>query len=368
MPADALDVAGGDPLPSIDVPPAFAALRGAGRKALLAGEIGQEPDGRLAVRFRLWDVGLRKQLEQLQLLADPTGWRRMAHKVADAAYTQLTGEQPYFDSRVVFVEESGPKDKRRKRLAIMDQDGAQLVYLTSDDDLVLTPRFSPVEQAITFISYAGGEPQVYLLNLTTERQEALGNFPGMTFAPRFSPDGNKVVMSLTRSGDTDLYAMDLATRRLRRLTSTPGIETAPSFAPDGSAIVFESDRGGSQQLYVMQPDGGNQKRISFGEGRYATPVWSPKGDLIAFTKIYQGKFHIGVMRPDGSDERLLTSSFLDEGPTWAPNGRVLMFFREGRGSTGRPQLYTIDIYGRNLRLVKTPAGASDPAWSPLLGK
>ncbi|MEM9725697.1 MAG: Tol-Pal system beta propeller repeat protein TolB [Pseudomonadota bacterium] len=360
-------VTGGNASSGIDAPPAFPALRQSGVDAYLVAELGQEPDGRLAVRFRLWDVALGQQLEQLQLLADPTGWRRMAHKVADAAYSELTGEEPYFDSRIVFVEETGPKDARKKRLAIMDQDGAQLVYLTSSADLVLTPRFSPVEQAITFISYAKGEPQVYLLNLTTERQEALGNFPGMTFAPRFSPDGDRVVMSLTRSGDTDLYAMDLATRRMRQLTSTAGIETAPSFAPDGSAIVFESDRAGSQQLYVMDPDGSNQRRISFGDGRYATPVWSPKGDLIAFTKIVGGRFHIGVMRPDGSDERLLTSSFLDEGPTWAPNGRVLMFFREGRGSAGRPQLYTIDIFGRNLQRVNTPAGASDPAWSPLLG-
>ncbi|MEL6283338.1 MAG: Tol-Pal system beta propeller repeat protein TolB [Pseudomonadota bacterium] len=356
----------GGPLDTIDVQPVFGDWSAQGADALIAGEVGYEPDGRIGVRFRLWDTALGQQLQQLKFLADPAGWRRVAHKVADVVYSELTGEEGYFDSRIVFVEERGPKDQRRKRLAIMDSDGANVAYLTSDQDLVLTPRFSPVDQEITFISYAGGEPQVYLLNLRTERQELLGNFPGMTFAPRFSPDGNRVVMSLTRGGDTDIYLMDLATRRTRQLTRSPGIDTGPSFSPDGGQIVFESDRGASQQLYVMSSDGSNQRRISFNGGRYGTPVWSPRGDLIAFTKILNGRFHIGVMRPDGSEERLLTTSFLDEGPTWAPNGRVLMFFRETPGAAGRPQIYTIDVTGRNERRLETPAGGSDPAWSPLI--
>ncbi|MCI4663536.1 MAG: Tol-Pal system beta propeller repeat protein TolB [Neomegalonema sp.] len=361
-------VIGGPPLDSIGVPPDMKAWAARGASALIAGEALLEPDGRLGARIRLWDLALSEQRKQLRFLAAPYGWRRVAHKIADIVYTELTGEKPYFDTRIVFVEERGPKAKRTKRLAIMDSDGENVTYLTTDQNLVLTPRFSPVSQEITFVSDASGKPEVYLLNLKTERQERLGVFPGMTFAPRFSPDGERVVMSFTKGGDTDIYILELATRRKRRLTSSAGIDTAPSFAPDGSKIVFESGRSGGQQIYVMDSDGSNQKRISAGPGSYGTPVWSPKGDLIAFTKRLKGKFHIGVMRPDGSEERLLTSSYLDEGPTWAPNGRVIMFFREPRSSKGTPKLYTVDVFGRGERHVPTPHGASDPAWSPLLGK
>ncbi|MEO0819596.1 MAG: Tol-Pal system beta propeller repeat protein TolB [Pseudomonadota bacterium] len=334
-------------------------------QALVRGQVEQLGDGRLRVQFRVFDTVLGAQVAGLQLLAAPEDWRRVAHKVADGAYTALTGEGPYFDSRVVFIDESGPKDNRQKRLAIMDQDGANLRYLPGTQGLVLTPRFSPNDQTILFIAYDSGAPQVYLQNLDTGQRERLGLFDGMTFAPRFSPDGDKVVLSLARDGNTDLYAMTLANRGLTRLTSGPGIDTAPSFSPDGAQIVFESDRGGSQQLYVVPAGGGDARRISFGTGRYGTPVWSPRGDRIAFTKIVQGRFHIGVMRTDGTEERLLTTSFLDEGPTWSPNGRVIMFFRETPGATGRPKLMSVDITGRNLKAVATPNGASDPTWSPL---
>ena len=351
---------------SIDVPPNFAEFRATGLQALVAGEAALEADGRLGVRFRLWDVAQGDQMEQLKFLAAPNGWRRVAHKVADVVYSKLTGEAPYFDSRIVFVEERGPKDARKKRLAIMDADGANLAYLTTDADLVLTPRFSPVDQEITFISYRGGQPQVYLLNLRTERQEILGDFPGMTFAPRFSPDGKSVVMSLSRNGNTNIFVMDLLNRAMRPLTDSIGIDTAPSYSPDGSKIVFESDRGGTQQIYVMNSDGTGVTRITEGGGRYATPVWSPRGDQIAFTKLVSGQFHIGVMRSNGSDEKLLTSGFLVEGPTWSPNGRLILFFKEDRGEQGRPQLWSVDVTGLNERMLETPAGASDPAWSPLI--
>lgn len=358
---------GGPSLASIDVPPPAASWRALGAESLVAGEVSYQPDGRLSVRFRLWSLDSSEQLVQLQFLSDPTGWRRVAHKVADAVYEALIGEGAYFDTRIVFVAEDGPKNNRRKRLAIMDQDGANLTYLTDGQHLVLTPRFSPVTQEITFISYESGRPEVHLLNLQTEVQEAIGFFEGMSFAPRFSPDGERVVMSLARGSGSDIFLMELATRRTRRLTNSPGIDTSPSFAPDGSAIVFESDRGGSQQLYIMSADGRDVRRISRGDGRYATPVWSPQGDLIAFTKVLGGRFYIGVMTPEGEQERLLSSSFLDEGPTWAPNGRVLMFYRETPGAQGLPQLYVVDAFGRAPpRRVPTPAGASDPAWSPLL--
>jgi len=341
-----------------DTVPSYADWRAINADALVTGRLNQAQDGRLLVQFRVFDTDAEEQIEGLQILSDPADWRRVAHKVADGIYTKMTGEGPYFDSRIVFVDETGPKGDRRKRLAIMDQDGANLRYLPGADGLVLTPRFSPNDQSVLYISYDTGEPQVYLLNLDTGQRERLGAFPGMTFAPRFSPDGTQVVLSLSHGGNTDLFMMRLADRQLRRLTNNPAIDTSASFSPDGSQLAFESDRGGSQQLYIMPTNGGPAQRISFGQGNYGTPVWSPRGDTIAFTKILSGRFHIGVMRTDGTDERLLSSSFLDEGPTFSPNGRVIAFFRESPGQTGRAQLMSIDITGRNLRIVETPNAAS----------
>ena len=348
-----------------DVSPNFQDWTVINAQALVVGRVSPEADGRLRVEFRLWDVFAGQQLDGQQFYTNPDNWRRVGHIIADAIYERITGEKGYFDSRVVFVAESGDKANRVKRLAIMDQDGANVRYLTDGRDLVLTPRFSPNRQEVTYMSFGNGEPRVYLLQLETGQREIVGNFPGMTFSPRFSPDGQKVIMSLQQNGNANIYAMDLRSRATTRLTSTSAIDTSPSYSPDGTRIVFESDRGGRQQLYTMGADGSNQQRISFGDGSYSTPVWSPRGDLIAFTKQSGGQFQIGVMRPDGSGERILTSGFHNEGPTWAPNGRVLMFFRDQRGGGG-PQLYSIDLTGYNEQKVPTPGYASDPAWSPLL--
>jgi TolB protein len=334
-------------------------------QALVTGRVTPEADGRLRVEFRLWDTYAGQQLDGQQFYANPDNWRRIAHIISDAIYERLTGEAGYFDTRIVFVDETGPASAVRKRLAIMDQDGANVRYLTEGNDLVLTPRFSPSRQEITYMSFGQGEPRVYLLQLETGQREIVGNFPGMTFSPRFSPDGQRVIMSLQQEATSNIYAMDLRSRATTRLTSTNAIDTSPSYSPDGARVVFESDRGGRQQLYTMGADGSNQTRISFGDGAYSTPVWSPRGDLIAFTKQSGGQFQIGVMRPDGSGERILTSGFHNEGPTWAPNGRVLMFFRDPQGPAG-PQLWSIDLTGRNEQRVSTPNSASDPAWSPAL--
>ena len=345
--------------------PRFEDWRVVNAQALAVGRIGSSR-GRLRAEFRLWDVFAGKQLAGEQFFARPKDARRVGHIIADAIYERITGEKGYFDTRIVFVDESGPKNKRVKRLAIMDQDGFNVKLLTKGRNLVLTPRFSPSTQEITYTSFAGETPKVYLLNIETGQKEVVGAFPGMTFAPRFSPDGQRIVMSLEQGGNSNLFAMDLRSRRTRQLTNTNAIDTAPCYSPDGRRIVFESDRGGSRQIYVMGADGSNQRRISQGGGSYSTPVWSPRGDLIAFTKMTRGQFLIGVMRPDGSGERILTEGFHNEGPTWAPNGRVLMFFREQPGAAGGPRLYTIDLTGYNERRVATPAFGSDPAWSPLI--
>jgi len=354
-----------DKAADINVAPKFSDWRIIAAQGLVTGQVAMQPDGRLRVDFRLWDVYGESQMLGLQYFTQPTNWRRIAHMISDAIYQRITGEKGYFDTRVVFISESGPALARKKRLAVMDEDGANPIFLTNGSYIVLTPRFNPTAQMIAYMSYIVGKPRVYLFDLESGRQEKLGDFPSMTFSPRFSPDGNKVAMSLEQGGNSDIYVMDLRTRSSSRLTFDPSIDTSPSFSPDGKQITFESDRGGSQQIYVMNADGSNQHRVSFGEGRNGTPVWSPRGDLIAFTKQSGGSFRIGVMKPDGSGERTLTTGWEDEGPTWAPNGRVLMFTRTIEGGRGA-QIWSVDITGRNERRVATPGDASDPAWSPLI--
>jgi len=351
------------------VRPNFTNWRPLDAQALATGNVRIESDGQLRTEFRLWDVFGGSQLTGLVFRTTPENARRIGHIISDAIYKRLTGEEGYFDTRVVYIAESGPPDRRVKRLAIMDQDSANHRYLPDGRNLVLTPRFSPTQQVVTYMSYVGNQPRVYLYDIDTGQQEILGDFPGMTYAPRFSPDGEKVVISMARNGNSDIYVMDLRTRVTARLTRHLAIDTSPSYAPDGDRMTFNSDRSGTQQIYTMDADGSNVQRISFGEGRYATPVWSPRGDLIAFTKLLNRRFFIGVIRPDGTGERILTESYLDEGPTWSPNGRVLMFFRQvpgddnGRG--GSVRLWSVDLTGQNLREVSTPLDASDPAWSPL---
>ncbi|MEH0195380.1 Tol-Pal system beta propeller repeat protein TolB [Caulobacter sp. CCNWLY153] len=360
-----LNVAGvPDKLTDVNIQPRFPDWQGTGAQALINGQVTVGADGSLRVDFRLWDTFSQQQLLGLQFTSTAENWRRVAHKISDAVYERLTGEKGYFDTRVAFVAESGPKLNRVKRLGIMDQDGANPQFITDGSSIVMTPRFSATSQELTYMALRPTGSSIYLLNLQTNRQETVGRFPGMVFAPRFSPDGKKVAFSVEKGGNSDIYVLDLRTRQSTRITTDPAIDTSPSFSPDGSKIVFNSDRGGQAQLYVMNADGSGVRRISYGGGRYTTPVWSPRGDYIAFTKQTGGQFHIGVMRTDGGDERLLTTSYLDEGPTWAPNGRVLMFFRES--SAGNPRLWTVDITGRILRPAAYPGAASDPAWSPLL--
>jgi len=344
----------------------FPEWRATGSESMVSGSVITDSQGKTRVEFRLWDVLAEKQLIGTAYTTTDSNWRRIAHIMSDEIYKRLTGEDGYFDTRIVYIAESGPAQRRVKQLAIMDQDGANNQYLTNGSYLVLTPRFSPETQRITYLSYQGGKPRVYLYDINSGKHQVLGSFPGMTFAPRFSPSGRKIVFSMAKDGNTDLFEMNLSNRNVRRLTSNSAIDTAPSYSPDGKRVVFESDRGGSQQLYVMNLDGSGLQRITFGKGRYANPVWSPRGDMIAFTRMYQRKFYIGVIRPDGKGERLVTNAYHVEGPSWSPNGRVLIYFKETpKGNQRSARLYTIDITGYNERWLKTPRDASDPAWSPL---
>ena len=350
----------------VDHLPRFADWRLIKADILVTGTVAVLQDNKIELKIRLWNVLEGKQIFALKMTTQRKHWRRLAHLAADAIYKNLTGEEGYFDTRIVYVAETGPKNRRIKRLAVVDQDGHGTSYLTDGAHLVLTPRFDPTTSNIVYLSYYLKVPRVYVLSITTGKQEILGDFPDMTFAPRFSPDGKNVIMSLQRGGASDIYTLNLRTRITRALTRTNAIDTAPSYSPDGKYITFESDRSGKQQIYVMNTKTGSTKRISFGEGSYATPVWSPRGDFIAFTKQYRGRFLIGVMHPDGRGERILTQGYHNEGPTWAPNGRVLMFFREDKQGKGA-SLWKVDITGYNERLFQTPTKASDPAWSPRLG-
>ena len=348
-----------------DVPLQMASWKAINAQFVVTGRSVNTGGGKLQTEFRLWDVGSGAQVAGQQYVTDPNNLRRVAHIISDAIFTRITGEKGFFDTRIVFVDETGPRIHRRKRLAIMDQDGANVRYLTRGDDLVITPRFSPSSQDVTYMAFGNSDPRVLLLNIDTGQREVVGNFPGMTFAPRFSPDGHKIIMSLSERGISNLYTMDLRSHATTRLSNSSAIDTSPCYSPDGSKIVFDSDRGGNQQLYVMASTGGQAQRISFGQGTYSTPVWSPRGDYIAFTKQTQGMFAIGVMKPDGTGERILTEGFHNEGPTWAPNGLFLMFFRDPGGESGA-HIFMRDLFGRAEFEVPTPSYASDPAWGPLL--
>ncbi len=339
---------------------------------LVAGKISGS-NGKISIEFRLYDVFQQKQLAGKKYETSEKNWRRVAHIISDSVFKNITGEGGYFDTRIVYVAETGPKDNKQKRLAIMDQDQANHRFLTDGSYLVLTPRFSPNSQKITYMSYVNrNNPRVYIFDIETGKQEIVGEFPGMTFAPRFSPDGNKIVMSYTdpEIGNSEIYILDLNTRISSRITNNSAIDVSASFSPDGKKIVFNSDRSGRRHLYVTDTNGNKVKRISREGGSYYTPVWSPRGDMIAFTKQEGGQFYIGVMQNDGSNERMIAKSFHVEGPTWAPNGRFLMYFKEERtaedGSGGESSLYSIDLTGYNERKVITPLGGSDPAWSPLM--
>ncbi|HWJ71026.1 MAG TPA: Tol-Pal system beta propeller repeat protein TolB [Sphingobium sp.] len=346
--------------------PGYDRWAGMNAEALVQGFVRSAGgDAEITVGCYLYDVALRSELTRQGYVVAPRDWRRAAHRCADLIYSRLTGESPFFDSRIAYIAETGPKDKRVKRLAIMDSDGANHRFITNGQSLALTPRWSPDYKSIAYVSYVGRTVRIYIYDVDQGQQRAILETSGAVFAPRWSPDGRTLLYSMASGGNTDIYKIPVAGGRSVRLTNTPGINVGGSFSPDGSRIVFESDRSGGQQIYVMNADGSSQRRISFGGGRYATPEWSPRGDLIAFTKI-AGNFRIGVMSPDGGGERLLTNGWQDEAPTWSPNGRVLQFFRTTQGRSGRSSIWQVDLTGVNVRQIATPVDGSDPAWGPLL--
>ena len=352
-----------------NIMPKFADWKIINAQALIIGSTKLETNGNIRIEFRLWDVFAEQQMAGWAFNTARSNWRQISHRIADKVYERLTGEIGYFDTRIAYIAESGPAKKRIKRLAIMDQDGANHRFLTNGTNLVLTPRFSPSQQELTYLSYIGRIPRVYLLDIETGKQEIVGDFPGMSFAPRFSPFGDQVIMSLASEGNSDIYSYNLKTNIRKQLTTYRGIDTSPSYAPNGKKIAFNSDRGGTPQIYVMNSNGKKIKRISFGKGNYSTPVWSPRGDYIAFTKFFNKTFYIGVMTPEGKGERIIAKGFLVEGPTWTPNGRMIGYTKKDypiKKKEGKTRIFLIDLTGFHEKEIITPLEASDPAWSPLL--
>jgi TolB protein len=358
---------GPDSLPQ----PAFAAVRapaystwsGQGAEMLVQGYVTAREDGRLVVGCYLYDVQLQQQLVREGWVVAPGDWRRAAHKCSDLIFSRLTGESPFFDSRIAYIAETGPKDRRVKRLAVMDSDGANHRFLTLGSATALTPRYSPDYSKILYLSYVDGNPRIYVYDIGTGKQTLVTENKSPTIAPRWSPDGKSILFSMGVAGNTDIYRIPATGGTATKLTDNPGIDVGGSYSPDGTKIVFESDRSGSQQCYVMNADGSNQKRISFFGGRCATPEWSPRGDQIAFTRI-AGDFNVAVMNTSGGGMRVLTRGWQDEAPTWAPNGRIIQFFRTEK-NTGRSGIWQVDLTGQNERRLPTPVDASDPAWGPI---
>jgi TolB protein len=341
--------------------PSFSKWRSAGAKVLVTGFVQSRPDGRLTFGCYVYDVDKGREIDRKGFVVAPDDWRRAAHKCSGLAYTAVTGAPGIFDARIAYVAESGTGDGRVRRLAIMDSDGFNHHYLTTGDTMVLTPRLSPKAARLAYVSYAGGRPNVRILDVASGEQRSPVPGDPMSFAPRFSPDGQRIVFSMMLGPNSDLYMIGANGGLPQRLTTSPGIDTDASFSPDGSKIAFESDRSGSQQLYVMNADGSNQRRLTFGSGWYASPEWSPDGEWIAFTRRGSDGRHIGVIKPDGSGEKILTTGPADEGPSWAASGRDLVFQRTD--AIGRDSIFRISIDGGEPHKIEIPQDGTDPDWS-----
>ena len=352
----------GVPMEQVQAPD-FAAWSARGAEMLVHGAVSAGADGQLQVGCYLYDVALKQQRVGDIWNFVAADWRRAAHKCADAIYARLSGESPFFDSRIAYIAETGPKEHRMKRLAIMDSDGANHRFITSGQAMALTPRFSPDYKKIVYLSYLNGAPRIYVYDVAQNTQRLVVSTTNPVIAPRWSPDGKWILYSMSIAGNTNIYRVPAEGGRSQQLTDTPGINVGGSFSPDGGKVVFESDRSGSQQIYVMNADGTDQHRISFFGGKSATPEWSPRGDQIAFTHI-GGNLRIAVTSPGGQGLRYLTDSWQDESPTWAPNGRIIQFFRTEKGA-GHTSIWQVDLTGRNERRLPTPVDASDPSWGPV---
>lgn len=340
-------------------------------QVLVQGKLSETEAGLYKLEFYVWDIDGKEQIEAQSLVASKKSVRRLAHIMADAIYERLTGEYGYFDTQIVFIAESGPVYHRVKRMAIMDQDGHGMRYLSDENVFVMSPHFSPNMQTIVFLSFYNDDPMVWTLDLDTGQQQRLGQFGGMNFAPRFSPDGTRVALSLVKKGITHIYEYNLETKELRQLTFGNSLNTSPSYSPDGKKMAFNSDRSGNQQIYVLDLETGDTERLTYGAGRYATPAWSPDGQFIAFTKIADDTFYIGIMDTRGKNEKILVGGWYMEAPSWAPGSRRLVYYETEKASDDIERIShirSVDITGQNIYEIPLPDNVNgvEPTWSPRL--
>ena len=355
----------------MDDMPNFANWSMVKAQVLVQAKLYEAEGGKYGLKYYVWDVAGKEQIEAQDLQGSAKSARRLAHIMADGIYERLTGEHGYFDTQIVFIGQSGDIRSPTKRLAIMDSDGYGMRFMSDDRVMVMSPHFSPNMRTIVFLSYRDDDPMVWTLNLNTGEQRRLGKFGGMTFAPRFSPDGTRIALTLAKNGTTNLYEYDIEDKTLRQLTSGDYIDTSPSYSPDGKKLAFNSNRSGSQQLHILDLETMKDKRLSFGNGRYATPAWGPRGDFIAFTKIVDETFYIGIMTPAGKNERILASGWFMEAPSWAPGGRRVVYYETEKMPDGKGRqshIRSVDIMGQNDYEIKLPDGLSglEPTWSPTL--
>ncbi len=345
----------------------FRDWRVLGVEYVVIGRTEVAANGNLAVSYYLFDVLNERQLANETFTAPPTALRDMAHLVSDAVYEKLTGIPGAFSTRIVYVlaRNLGTKDVKFN-LEMADADGARPRTLLESREPILSATWSPDGKKVAYVSFEGGKPSIILQEIATGQRSKITDFPGLNSAPAFSPDGRQLALVLSRDGDPEIYTMNIATRELKRITRQRGIDTEPSWTADGKSLIFTSDRGGKPQIYQIELATGMTQRLTF-EGDYnARGRMLPDGKHLVFVHRNDGVFHIAVMDLQRGRLMVLTSTSLDESPSIAPNGTMLIYATQDRG---RGILAVVSIDGSvKYRLPSSVGDVREPAWSPFLNR
>lgn len=340
--------------------PELFAWRESGADSLLTGSITRLADGRLDVRFRLWDVVRGQDLGGLSYPVRAQDLRLVAHRIADHVYEKITGEKGVFSTRIAYVTKAGP----RYTLWVADADGQNARAALTSPEPIISPSWAPGGLQLAYVSFEARKPVIYAHDVASGKRRLLANFKGSNSAPTWSPDGRQLVATLSLSGNSQIYAMDVNGGPPRRLTQTASIDTEPVFSADGRLIYFVSDRGGSPQIYRMGTQGDNAERVTF-EGSYnISPAPSPDGRWLAFIARVDGAFRLHLMDVSSGSVTALTDSAADENPSFSPNSRMIIYATRDRGQEA---LMTTSLDGRvKTRLAGAPGDIREPEWGPFL--